>query len=103
MAYSKSAVRESLEAQLRAKGADVTHFQSLIEDYLFYWDHEKKMQKSVKSDGIMMDAISAQGKPYKKENPAVKAAVMYNKQKLAILKELDLTTDAALGAEDDEL
>lgn len=46
--------------------------------------------------------ISAAGKEYEKDNPSVKNAVLYNKQKLAILKELQLTTSNVIGDDDDD-
>lgn len=42
---------------------------------------------------MTITARSASGKEYDKENPAIKAAALYNKQKLSILRELDLRTD----------
>ena len=50
------------------------------------------MQAAVKK-GLTVKAKSAAGKEYDKENPAIKAAAPYSKQKLAILRELGLTTD----------
>ena len=49
----------------------------------------------------MPPCMSSTGNPIRKENPAVKSAVMYNKQMLAILKQLDLTTDD-VGCDEDE-
>ncbi|CEQ26575.1 Uncharacterised protein [[Clostridium] sordellii] len=46
--------------------------------------------------------VSAAGKEYEKDNPSVKNAVLYSKQKLAILKELQLTTDNVIGDDDDD-
>ena len=74
-----SDVRASLQRQLQERGAETPHFLALIDDYMFYYQQEKKMQ--------------AAGKEYDKENPAIKAAALYSKQKLAILRELGLTTD----------
>ena len=95
-------IKESLTKQLSQKGANVNHFASLIEDYLFYWNKEREMQKDIRTNGIKYKRLSAQGHSIEVENPSIKSAVMYNKQKLAILKELGLTTDNC-GGEDDEL
>ena len=89
----KAEIRASLEAQLQDRGADVGCYQALLDDYMFYWEQQRKMQRSVKADGLIIDTISAQGKACKKENPAVKMAALYNKQMLQILKELGLTTE----------
>jgi len=96
-------IRESLIKQLQDKGANVEHFLSLIDDYCWYWEQEKAMQKDIKKRGRTYKAISAAGKEYEKENPSVKNALLYNKQKLAILKELELTTDNVISDDDDEL
>lgn len=102
MASAKK-IRESLIKQLEDKGANVEHFLSLIDDYCWYWEQEKAMQKDIKKRGHTYKAISAAGKEYEKENPSVKNALLYNKQKLAILKELGLTTDNVISDDDDEL
>lgn len=87
-----SDVRDSLQRQLQERGAETPHFLALIDDYMFYYQQEKKMQAAVKK-GLTVKAKSAAGKEYDKENPAIKAAALYSKQKLAILRELGLTTD----------
>lgn len=87
-----SDVRASLRRQLQERGAETPHFIALIDDYMFYYQQEKKMQAAVKK-GLTVKAKSAAGKEYDKENPAIKAAALYSKQKLAILRELGLTTD----------
>lgn len=87
-----SDVRSSLQRQLQERGAETPHFLALIDDYMFYYQQEKKMQAAVKR-GLTVKAKSAAGKEYDKENPAIKAAALYSKQKLAILRELGLTTD----------
>lgn len=85
-------VRASLEKQLRDRGADLEVYKGLLDDYMFYFAQEKKMQTDIKHRGLTVTSISAHGKEYERENPSVKAAAMYNKQKLQILKELNLTT-----------
>lgn len=87
-----AAVRASLEQQLKDRGADVAVYQAQLDSYMFYFAMEKKMQADIKHRGMEIEATSAQGKPYVKENPSVKAAALYNKQQLQILKELNLTT-----------
>lgn len=91
MATAKK-IKESLIKQLEDKGADVEHFKGLIEDYIWYFNQEKTMQKDIKIRGFSFKTTSASGYPIEKENPSVKNAIAYNKQKLAILKELGLTT-----------
>lgn len=100
---SANKIKASLLKQLEEKGANVEHFLGLVEDYIWYFNQEKTMQKDVKKRGYTYISISASGKEYEKENPSVKNAVMYNKQKLAILKELGLTTENVVSDDEDEL
>lgn len=95
-------IRESLIQQLKDKGADLSHFTSLIDDYLYYHQQEAEMQADVRANGRLIDAVSARGVSYRRDNPAIKDAVLYNRQKLSILSELDLTTDSC-RCPDDEL
>lgn len=99
----KTDIKESLLAQLKAKGADVAHFISLVDDYMFLYDQVQRMKKDIKRLGLVYEAVSAAGKSYEKENPAVKQIILYNRQMLAILKELELSTEEAAGGADDEL
>ena len=89
---TKASIRASLIEQLEAKGADIPLFKDYIDKYLFYDSQERKMMADIRHRGIMVQAISAQGKEYERENPCIKLAALYNKQKLQILKELNLTT-----------
>ncbi len=96
---SQAKIRESLMAQLRAKGADVSHFEALVDDYMEYCKLIKKMKADIKKRGMTYTATSAAGKEYEKDNPNVKLLPQYTRSQLAILKELGLTTDKI--AEDD--
>ena len=100
---SATKIRNSLIQQLKNRGADVEHFLALIDDYIWYYNQEKAMQKDIKVKGMSYKAISASGKEYEKENPSIKNAVMYNKEKLAILKQLELSTTNVGSDEDDEM
>lgn len=99
----RASVKKSLMEQLRAKGADVAHFRSLIDDYAWMDEQLQKMKKDIKERGTRYAALSASGKPYEKENPAVKDAVMYSRQMLAILRDLGLSTEKTVIEDDDEL
>ena len=59
-------------------------FLALIDDYVFYYKQEKKAQAEVRKNGMTIKATSASGKEYDKENPAIKAAALFNKQKLTM-------------------
>jgi hypothetical protein len=94
-------IRKSLIAQLKEKGADVSHFMSLIDDYMYYYQQEKAMHADVRKNKRTIKSISAAGKQYDRENPAVKDAVLYNRQKLAILSALGLEAEGCNSKEDD--
>ena len=64
---------------------------------------ERKMQADIRQNGLTYKAISATGKEYMKDNPSVKNAVMYNKQRLAILSQMGLSIDKVESESDDEL
>ena len=86
-------IRESLEQQLRDRGADLAVYQSLLDDYMRYWRLEKDFHADIRKRGMTVLSVSASGKEYERENPSIRNAAMCNKQKLQILKELGLTTD----------
>lgn len=100
---SATAVRESLMLQLKSKGADVAHFESLVDDYITYFGLVKKLKADIKKRGLTYPAISATGKEYEKDNPSVKLLPQYTRSMLTILRELGLTTDEPVEDEDDEL
>lgn len=95
-----ASIRASLTEQLQAKGADIPLFMDYIDKYMFYDSQERKMMADIRHRGIMVKAISAQGKEYERDNPSIKLAALYNKQKLQILKELNLTTGNCRPADD---
>lgn len=94
-------IRESLEQQLRDQGADVQHFQALLDDYMFFYKMLRKMQSDIRKNGTTIKARSAAGKEYDKENPAIKQAALYSKQMLQILREMGLTTGNCRPPDDD--
>ena len=99
-------IKNDLIAQLKAKGADVAVFEDLIDRYLFYRELEIEMQRDIAERGLCYPSVSATGKEYVKDNPSVKGAVMYNKQCLAILSQLELSPKTVVvtdGGDDDDL
>lgn len=96
-------IKDSLIDQLVKKGADVDCFRDQIDSYIFYTQMERKMQTDIRKNGLSYKAISATGKEYMKDNPSVKNAVMYNKQRLAILAQLGLTIKTVEMDCDDDL
>lgn len=88
--------------QLTAKGADVAHFEAMVDDYVEYFGLVKKLKADIRKNGISYTAVSAAGKEYVKDNPSVKLLPQVTRTMLMILKELGLTTDKVME-DDDEL
>lgn len=90
-------VEKSLKQQLVSKGADVEIFKNLIDDYMGLWDLKEMYFEDVKENGLRVDG---------KENTSPKQIPIVNRQMLAILKQMDITTDNVVredGEENDAL
>ncbi|WP_125006522.1 P27 family phage terminase small subunit [Clostridium tagluense] len=97
-------IKESLINQLKNKKANTNYFLGLIDDYVWYFNQEKEMQQDIKARGRHYRAKSASGYLIDKENESLKNAVTFNKQKLAILKQLGLTIENVIPDDaDDEM
>lgn len=106
-------IRDSLMEQAMIRGLTTTSEEGrtivrpdvadLIEQYIFLFKQIKEMKASIRKEGRTYQSTSAAGKPYEKENPAVKDLIMYNRQLLAIRKQLGLDLEGAEIEEDDEL
>lgn len=99
---SQKKIRESLINQLKAKDAEVDCFLDLVEAYIFYTKKEREMQADINKRGLSFKAVSSTGKEYEKDNPSIKNAVLYNKQRLAILEKLGLTIDKVESGDTDD-
>ena len=95
-------VRNSLNKQLKDMNADISHFEGLVDDYMFMWEQCEAMKANIRENGLVYTAVSSQGALYEKENPCTKNLLQYNKQMLSILKELHLSTDNIRAEDDDE-
>ena len=107
MATAKE-IKESLIEQLKVKGADVTLYRALIDDYMWFYKQERQMQTDINKRGRSYKAISSVGKEYEKDNPSVKNALLYNRQMVTILDALGLNTKTVVskkvgGDADDDL
>lgn len=98
-------IKESLVLQLEEKGAKIAHFESLIDDYIFFFETKKRLQDDIKERGVAFETTSASGHPITKQNQSIKDLVAVNKQMLMILDKLKLTVDEPTGedAEEDDL
>ena len=98
----KTEIAESLHKQLRDKGADLSHFCDLIDDYVLLWETKNALAKDIKKRGVTYVDLSSVGVEMQKNNPAVKEIVMVNRQMMSILKELGITTAGIVKHEDTE-
>jgi Phage terminase, small subunit. len=89
-------VKNSLIKQLQVKGADVTLYRALIDDYMWFFQQFHQMQTDIRKQGRTYTATSAAGKDYEKDNPSVKNALLYSKQMVAILAALGLSTETVI-------
>lgn len=96
-------ILESLEEQLALKGASLAHYIDLLNDYMTLWETKNALAKDIKERGVMFTDNSAAGHTMMKNNPSVKELVMVNRQMLTLLKELNLSTDDAVGGDEDDL
>ena len=90
-------VEKSLKQQLVSKGADVEIFKNMLDDYMRLWDLKEMYFQDVKENGLRVDG---------KENTSPKQIPIVNRQMLAILKQMDITTDNVVredGEENDAL
>ena len=90
-------VEKSLKQQLVSKGADVEIFKNMIDDYMRLWDLKEMYFEDVKENGLRVDG---------KENTSPKQIPIVNRQMLAILKQMDITTENVVredGEENDAL
>ena len=103
MAIKQSDIKASLAKQLKDNGANTEHFSDLINDYMELWKLKNKLIKDIKTRGLTYESTSSAGKTYEKENPSIKQLMLTNRQMLAILKDLKLSTDTVVEDDDDEL
>ncbi|MDD3231190.1 MAG: P27 family phage terminase small subunit [Oscillospiraceae bacterium] len=89
-------VKDSLIKQLQAKGADVTIYRALIDDYMWFYQQLRQMQSDIRKRGRTYTAKSAAGKDYEKNNPSVDDALKYSKQMVTILAALGLSTETVV-------
>jgi phage terminase small subunit len=99
---SRASIRRSLLAQLEAMGADQDHFVDLVKDYLSLYDVKNRLIKDIKERGVMYTDLSSVGVEMQKNNPSVRELVNVNRQMLALLRELGISTDTVPPREDDD-
>lgn len=99
---SRASIRRSLLSQLEAMGADQDHFVDLVKDYLSLYDVKNRLIKDIKERGVMYTDLSSVGVEMQKNNPSVRELVNVNRQMLALIRELGISTDTVPPREDDD-
>lgn len=90
-------IRKSLVEQANRKGANVAFILDQIDSYCRYTLLEKEALENIRKNGTTIKMTSSVGKEAERVNPAIKTALMYSKQKLDILKRLNLSLDTVAG------
>lgn len=99
----KNKVEKSLIKQLEDKGANVECFVDLISDYMDFWTIKEDLLEDIKNRGVVYKDLSSVGVEMDKNNPSTKEVVNISRQMLAILKQLDLSTEVVSESVEDEL
>ena len=100
----KRSVEAAILQQLQKKGASEAHFMDLVKDYMAFYEIKEKLERDIKKRGISYKEPSAsKGIEITKQNPSVKDLIMVNRQMLAILDRLQITTEKTISEEDEEL
>ena len=89
----RATINDSLLLQLEMNGASTPHFRDMVNDYMRLWDVKESLIKDIRQRGVSFKDYSSTGVLIQKNNPSVKELQGTNRQMLAILKELGLTTD----------
>lgn len=99
MRISEKAVRESLVKQLEDQGASADQYVDLVNDYMKLRKVKEQLIADIKKRGVTYQEESSTHVPMWKTNPAVKDLATISRQMLAILREMNLTTETAGGGD----
>lgn len=100
---TRKQVEQSLLEQLRSAGADIDAFKGLVSDYVTMFGICEKLKTDIRKNGTMIQTTGSTGQEITKPNPAIKELRDTNKSMLAILKQLNLSTDTVQLPDDDDL
>lgn len=91
----RAKIKQSLMAQLEEMGADVEHFQDLIEDYLILFDIKNQLSSDIDKRGVTVEWRNSSTQKGFKKNDSVSELVKVNAQMLKILQQLEITVREA--------
>lgn len=100
---TRKEIERSLTDQIKANGADIEVFRSLIADYMLMLAVCEKLKSDIRKRGTIIETPNARGLIVLLPNPSIKELRDTNKSMLAILKQLNLQIDTVQPLEDDRL
>ena len=103
MTKKEKEIKESLIQQLRDKGAEMPLFLELVETYMELYAIEKKLRKDVRTNGIRITKYDKNGNEYEEDNTSVQKAGQLLTRRIALLRQMGLSTNTCASDEDDEL
>lgn len=95
-------IKDSLIEQLTLKGANIEVYRDLIDSYIFAQNLNEKC-KQIYAKRLNIQSYQCHRQRVYEGQPIGKNAVMYNKQRLAILSQMGLSIDKVESESDDEL
>ena len=87
---TKKEIKDDLLEQLEAQGKYQNYYLDLIEDYMKYYDLERKCQRDIKEKGLRYEVVSGNGFKSEKPNESVQNLMKITTTMLKILDELGL-------------
>lgn len=85
-------IRKNLIEQLTEKGAKLTLYEDMIDDYMRLWDLKELLIEDIAVNGLTKMYGSVM-----KENPSPKQLPIVNRQMLALLQQLGISADNVSG------
>ena len=85
-------IRKNLIEQLTEKGAKLTLYEDMIDDYMRLWDLKELLIEDIAEHGLTKMYGSVM-----KENPSPKQLPIVNRQMLALLQQLGISADNVNG------
>ena len=98
-------IREDLMSQLIESNKYGKHFESLVEDYIFFEKLKRDTQEDIKNNGLRIKLKTGNGFESEKPNESIKNLTVINSQQLKILQDLGLKSpsDTPKGDDEDDL
>lgn len=100
---SKAKLRESLVSQLEDKNIKTDYNLSEVEEYMKYWEANRKLFADIKKRGIKIKTYNSKGLEVVKTNESLNDAQKNTASMLKILQVLGLQDPVMKGTADDYL